>query len=229
MSINPDIAEVVSLLGETSRAAMLTGLLDGRFHTAGELAYMASVTPQTASFHLSKLVQNGWITAERHGRYRYYQLANREVAQMLETMLTLSPPPQVRSLRQSTEVRSLREARTCYDHLAGQLGVKLTEAMVSSGYLLPESDEFKVTAEGEAFFAGLGLNLTLVRRKRRAFAHACLDWSERRHHLGGALGHELVNLLLQKEWIVRMPSIRAVKVTDQGRLAFRQHFHLDWS
>ncbi|WP_458120118.1 ArsR/SmtB family transcription factor [Paenibacillus sp. Z6-24] len=228
MSINPDIAEVVSLLGETSRAAMLTGLLDGRFHTAGELAYMASVTPQTASFHLSKLVQGGWITAERHGRYRYYRLANREVAQMLETMLTLSPPPQIRSLRQSTEVQSLREARTCYDHLAGQLGVKLTEAMVSSGYLLPESGEFKVTTEGEAFFAGLGLNLTLVRRKRRAFAHACLDWSERRHHLGGALGHELVNLLLQKEWIIRVPSIRAVKVTDQGRLAFRQHFHLDW-
>lgn len=189
MSINPDIAEVVSLLGETSRAAMLTGLMDGRFHTAGELADMASITPQTASFHLSKLVQSGWITAERHGRYRYYQLANREVAQMLETMLTLSPPPQVRSLRQSTEVQSLREARTCYDHLAGQLGVELTEAMIRSGYLLPESGEFSVTAEGEAFFTDLGLNLTLLRRKRRAFAHACLDWSERRHHLGGALGH----------------------------------------
>lgn len=229
MSINPDIATVASLLGESSRAAMLTGLMDGRFHTAGELANMAAVTAQTASFHLSKLVQGGWIIAERHGRYRYYQLASREVAQTLETLLTLSPPPQVRSLRQSTEMKSLREARTCYDHLAGQLGVDLTEAMMHHGYLLQENGEFTVTAAGELFFTGLGLNLQLLRRKRRAFAHACLDWSERRHHLGGALGHELVNLFLQKEWITRVPSIRAVRVTGEGRSAFRQHFDLDWS
>ncbi|MGE8203609.1 ArsR/SmtB family transcription factor [Heyndrickxia sp. NPDC080065] len=226
MSINPNIAEVVSLLGETSRASILTSLMDGRFHTASELAFMAGITPQTASFHLSKLVEGHLVNVEKHGRHRYYQLANEEVARILESLLTISPPPEVRSFKQSSQVKLIREARTCYDHLAGKLGVNLTESMVDAGYLKKEEKEFEVTPKGEQFFTDFGINLDELKRKRRSFSHACLDWSERHHHLAGALGHELLSHLFDLGWIVRVPSIRAVKVTDKGKVGFKQVFYL---
>lgn len=135
MSINPNVAEVAALLGETSRATILTSLMDGRFHTASELAYMAAVTPQTASFHLAKLVEGNLVKVEKQGRHRYFQLEGGEVARILESFLAISPPPEVRSLKQSNQVKLLQEARTCYDHLAGKLGINLTESMLHSGYL----------------------------------------------------------------------------------------------
>lgn len=226
MSIHPNIAEAASLLGDASRATILTHLLDGRFHTAGELAYMAAITPQTASFHLSKLSDCGWVRMEKHGRYRYYQLAGREIAGMLEMFLTISPAPQIRSLNQSQQMHALRSARTCYDHLAGELGVQLTQSMIQLGYLLPENGSFAITDRGIEFFTELGIDLKQLRRKRRAFAHACLDWSERQHHLGGALGHAMLQLFLNKRWIDRADSIRAVTVTEEGHAALHLHFDL---
>lgn len=226
MSINPNIAEVAALLGEPSRATILTSLMDGRFHTASELALMTGITPQTASFHLSKLIEGRLITFEKHGRHRYYQLAHQDIAQLLESFLAISSPPEVRSLRQSGQVQLLREARTCYDHLAGKLGVDLTDAMLANQYLQKGETEFIVTAKGEAFFTSLGINLQMLKRKRRSFSHACLDWSERRHHLAGALGHGLMNHFFELGWIVRVPSIRAVKVTELGEVEFKNIFDL---
>lgn len=226
MSINPNVAEIASLLGETSRATMLTSLMDGRFHTASELAFMAAITPQTASFHLSKLVEGNLVKVEKHGRHRYYQLANGEVAHILELFLTISPPPEVRSLKQSSQVKLLREARTCYDHLAGKLAVNLTETMLSAGYFEKKEREFVVTPKGEQFFTAFGLNLGELKRERRQFSHACLDWSERQHHLAGALGHGLLTHFFELGWIVQVPSIRAVKVTDKGKIGFKQNFNI---
>ncbi|ODP28314.1 putative HTH-type transcriptional regulator YdfF [Paenibacillus nuruki] len=226
MSINPNIAEVASLLAEPSRATILTSLMDGRFHTASELALMTGITPQTASFHLSKLIEGRLINFEKHGRHRYYELANQDIASILESFLTLSSPPEVRSLRQSSQVQSLREARTCYDHLAGKLGVDLTDAMLANQYITTGETEFIVTAKGEVFFAHFGLDLYMLKRKRRAFSHACLDWSERRHHLAGALGQGLMHQLFDLGWIVRVPSIRAVQVTEQGAQGFKNVFDL---
>lgn len=226
MSINPNIAEVASLLGETSRATILMSLMDGRFHTASELAFMATITPQTASFHLAKLVEGNLVTVEKNGRHRYYQLANGEVARILESFLAISPPPEVHSLKQSSQVKLLREARTCYDHLAGKLGVAITESMLNAGHLTKKEKEFVVTPIGEQFFTDFGIDLRELKRKRRSFSHACLDWSERRHHLGGALGHGLVTHFIDLGWIVRVPSIRAVKVTDKGKVGFKRDFNV---
>lgn len=226
LSINPNVAEVAFLLGETSRATILTSLLDGRFHTASELAFMAAITPQTASFHLSKLVEGNLVKVEKHGRHRYYQLANGQVAGILESFLTISPPPEVRSLKQSSQLKLLREARTCYDHLAGKLGVDLTQSMLRSGYLEKGKTEFIVTPKGEQFFTDFGIDLCELRRKRRSFAHACLDWSERQHHLAGSLGQGLMRKFLELEWVMQVPSIRAIKITAKGKIGFQQTFNL---
>ncbi|MFU2033135.1 ArsR/SmtB family transcription factor [Bacillus wiedmannii] len=227
MSINPNVAEVAFLLGEKSRAAILISLMDGRFHTASELAYMAAIKPQTASFHLSKLIGSNLVNVDKQGRHRYYQLANEEVARILESFLAISPPPEVRSLKQSSQVKLLREARTCYDHLAGKLGVGLTESMLNTGYLEKEERNFVVTPKGEQFFTDFGIDLGQLKRKRRSFSHACIDWSERHHHLAGALGNELMKRFLDLSWIVQVPSIRAVKVTDKGKVGFKQHFNIN--
>lgn len=227
MGINPNMAEIAALLGETSRATILASMMDGRFHTASELAYMAAIKPQTASFHLAKLVEGKLIKVEKQGRHRYFQLAGEDIAQFLESFLAISPPPEVRSLKQSSQIKLLQDARTCYDHLAGKLGVQLTESMLKAGYLKLEGKQFVLTDEGTLFFTTFGIDLTALKRKRRSFSHACLDWSERRYHLAGALGSELLNQFFNLGWLLRVPSIRAIKVTEKGKLGFKEVFHLD--
>lgn len=227
MGINPNMAEIAALLGETSRATILASMMDGRFHTASELAYMAAIKPQTASFHLAKLVEGKLIKVEKQGRHRYFQLAGEDIAQFLESFLAISPPPEVRSLKQSSQIKLLQDARTCYDHLAGKLGVQLTESMLNAGYLTLEGKQFVLTDEGILFFTTFGIDLTALKRKRRSFSHACLDWSERRYHLAGALGCELLNQFFNLGWLLRVPSIRAIKVTEKGKIGFKEIFHLD--
>ena len=227
MGINPNIAEIASLLGETSRATMLASMMDGRFHTASELAYMAAIKPQTASFHLAKLVDGKLVNVEKQGRHRYFRLAGEDIAQLLESFLAMSPPPEVRTLKQSSQMKVLQDARTCYDHLAGKLGVQLTESLLKASYLELDQKQFVITAEGVQFFADFGLNLDELKKMRRSFSHACLDWSERRYHLGGALGHGLLTHLFNLEWITRVPSIRAIKVTEKGRAGFKEIFNMD--
>lgn len=227
MGINPNMAEIAALLGETSRATILASMMDGRFHTASELAYMAAIKPQTASFHLAKLVEGKLIKVEKQGRHRYFQLAGEDIAQFLESFLAISPPPEVRSLKQSSQIKLLQDARTCYDHLAGKLGVQLTESMLKAGYLTLEGKQFVLTDEGTLFFTTFGIDLTALKRKRRSFSHACLDWSERRYHLAGALGCELLNQFFNLGWLLRVPSIRAIKVTEKGKIGFKEVFHLD--
>lgn len=221
------MAVVASLLSESSRATILASLMDGRFHTASELAYMAAIKPQTASFHLTKLVDGKLITVEKQGRHRYFQLANEEIAQFIESFLAISPFPEVRSLKQSSQMKLLQEARTCYDHLAGKLGVALTDSMLKKGYLEKVDKEFVVTASGEQFFIDFGIDLKELKKKRRSFSSVCLDWSERRHHLAGALGHGLLTRFLDLGWVTRVPSIRAIKITDVGKDGFKQVFNID--
>lgn len=227
MGINPNMAEIASLLGETSRATMLASMMDGRFHTASELAYMAAIKPQTASFHLAKLVDGKLVKVEKQGRHRYFQLADEEIAHLLESFLAISPPPEVRSLKQSSQMKLLQGARTCYDHLAGKLGVQLTDSLVNAGYLQLEEKQFLITSEGTQFFTNFGLDLAELKRKRRSFSPACLDWSERRYHLAGALGQGILAHLLSLGWVTRVPSIRAIKVTEKGRAGFKEVFQLD--
>lgn len=227
MNANSNIAQVASLVSDASRAAILTVLLDGRYHPASELAYMANIKPQTASFHLSKMVAANLVTVEQQGRHRYYGIQNQEVAQIMETLLSITPPVEIRSLNQAAENEALRQARTCYDHLAGKLGIQLTNSLLSAGVLSEVEDQFTVTEKGEDFFKAFQVDLGRVKRRRRSFTHRCLDWSERRHHLAGALGHALLERLLELHWIQRVPSTRAIKVTPEGKKGLQEIFHID--
>ncbi|OIA98645.1 transcriptional regulator [Paenibacillus sp. LC231] len=227
MNANSNIAQVASLVSDASRAAILTVLLDGRYHPASELAYMANIKPQTASFHLSKMVAANLVTVEQQGRHRYYGIQNQEVAQIMETLLSITPPAEIRSLNQAAENEALRQARTCYDHLAGKLGIQLTNSLLSAGVLSEVEDQFTVTEKGEGFFKAFQVDLCRVKRKRRSFTHRCLDWSERRHHLAGALGHALLERLLELHWIQRVPNTRAIKITPEGKKGLQEIFHID--
>ncbi|MFG1732922.1 ArsR/SmtB family transcription factor [Paenibacillus sp. 843] len=227
MNANPNVAQVASLVSDASRAAILTVLLDGRYHPASELAYMAKIKPQTASFHLSKMVAANLVTVDEQGRHRYYGIRNQEVAQILETLLSITPPVEIRSLNQATEHEAIRQARTCYDHLAGSLGIQLTNSLLNAGVVSETENQFTVTEKGEVFFKAFQIDLEQVKRKRRSFTHRCLDWSERRHHLAGALGHALLERLLELNWIQRLPRTRAITITSEGKKGLKETFQID--
>ncbi|WP_262401810.1 helix-turn-helix domain-containing protein [Actinomadura sp. CNU-125] len=172
---------------------------------AGELARAAGVGPSTASAHLARLLDGGLVTVLSQGRHRYYELRDAEAAQLVETLSRMSPPVRVRSLRQSGEARRLHRARTCYDHLAGQAGVALFAALLDGGLLEPDADGYTTTDKGDGQLAALGLDVAAVRRSRRRFAWRCLDWTERRPHLNGALAAALTGRMIDLGWFERAP------------------------
>ncbi|KAB8193187.1 metalloregulator ArsR/SmtB family transcription factor [Nonomuraea phyllanthi] len=208
-----DIAPVAALIADPTRAAILTALLGGRALAAGELARMAGVSAATASAHLARLLDGGLVDVVRQGRHRYYRLSGHDVAEVLEVLARVSARPPVRSLRQSRQARQLEEARTCYDHLAGRAGVGLFDRLKDGGYFAAHD----LTDAGERLLAGLGVDVAGARRSRRRFAPECLDWTERRSHLGGALGAAITGVLLERGWYVRGKVPRAVALTDEGR------------
>ena len=221
-----DIVPVAALMADRARAAMLTALLDGRPLAAGELARVAGVSAATASAHLARLLDGGLVTVIRQGRHRYYQLAGRQVAAAIESLSYLSPALPVRSLRQSRQAAALADARTCYDHLAGRAGVALLDALLARGLLTAAGDaagavtelpEYEVTGAGEASLAEFGVDTGSLRRQRRRFAAACLDWTQRQPHLNGALGAAITARLLERGWLEPGPHRRSVRVTPAGR------------
>lgn len=225
MDSNPNIAEVASLIGDPSRAAMLLNLLGGKALPASELARAARVTPQTASSHLSKMVEGGLLLHEAHGRHRYFRLASAEVGQALEVLNAIAPPQPVRSLRESEQSKALHFARTCYDHIAGEVGVALTDRMLELDVLEEgEGRDFVITAHGRKWCGEFGIDLGSIRKGRRHFARQCLDWSERRHHMAGALGAALTSRLFDLGWIGRIPGGRAIRVTESGFQGLKVEF-----
>ncbi|MFY4777342.1 ArsR/SmtB family transcription factor [Metabacillus sp. RGM 3146] len=227
MNANPNTSMIAALVSEESRSRMLTAMLDGRFHTAGELAMAAGIKPQTASFHLAKMAEAHTVIVEKQGRHRYYGLRNQEVAEIMELLLTAAPPAKIQSFKQVTEDKAMRYARTCYDHLAGNLGVAVTEFLLNGGYVKEKGKEFSVTEKGEAFFEAFEIDLVSAKKKRRSFCTRCLDWSERRHHLAGALGNALLERFFELHWLERMPNTRSVKVTPLGKKGLREVFSIE--
>jgi DNA-binding transcriptional ArsR family regulator len=223
-AIIPQLAEVAQLAADPGRANILSTLMDGRALTAGELAAVAGVTPQTASSHLAKLVERELLTVERRGPRRFYRLATPLVARMLEGMMNVAVTGPPRFRPPSKIDAEMRRARTCYDHLAGELGVALTESMVDRGHLVLDADAGELTPDGSAFLAGLGADLSLPARSRRAFCRPCLDWSERRPHLAGRVGASIAELAFARDWIRRRPQGRSVEITEDGIAAFRDLF-----
>lgn len=223
------VAAAASLLSDSSRSIMLTYMLDGRYHTSGELARAAGITPQTASFHLKKLEEAGFLDQTKQGRHRYYGLKDPAIAQIIESLLTITPAAPVSSFKQAAEDQAIRYARTCYDHLAGSLGIQVAKALVDSGYVVQDHDQYILTTKGETFFTSFDINLETTRRKRRSFCHCCLDWSERKHHLAGALGHAMLERFLELDWLRKKSDSRALLLTEEGKYGFAEVFGLDFS
>ena len=213
----PDMAAIARLLGEPARMAMLEALLDGGTKSGRELAKAAKVAPSTASEHLAQLQDAGLVTAAPNGRKRAYSLSGPPVAEALEALGELAPPKPPRSLREATTAQLHREARTCYDHLAGSLGVAVCDALVAREWLDPADGGWTVTARGVQSFGELDVGIEELRQGRRPLTRVCVDWSERRPHLAGALGAALATSLFQRRWIERRPGVRAVAVTEPGR------------
>jgi DNA-binding transcriptional ArsR family regulator len=227
MHADPDLAIVATLIGGPARAAMLAAVLGGQALPAGELAACARISPQTASSHLAKLVAGGLLRVTTAGRHRYYQLQSPEVGAALEALAAIAPQARVRSLRESEAARALRFARTCYDHLAGVVGVALTQGLLDQGVLTLDTHSYHVTPAGTSWFAQWGIDLDQLRRARRSLAKPCLDWSERHYHLAGALGTALAHNLFERGWLVRLTGSRAVRLTEQGRSGLRQALNVE--
>lgn len=216
-----DIAALAALLADSSRVAILLALCDGRALPAGELARHAGVSPSTISGHLARLLQSGVLSVEPWGRHRYYHLADPRIAQALEALAICAPTAPVRSLRQSQTAAAVRFARTCYDHLAGYAGVALTQALVEGKVLTPVEGGYAVN-QGDGRLRELGVDLHRM-GKHLLFAPQHLDWSERRHHVAGPLAVALTRRLFELGWLTRLPSSRAVRVTEAGQTGLR-----DW-
>lgn len=229
MNVGTSLAKTAALLGDPARARILAALMDGRSLTATELAYQAGVSPQTASSHLAKLSQAKFIAVEVEGRYRRYRLASRKVAHAIHALLAVAADHAVHENSASKPLAPIRMARTCYDHLAGRLGVALTQMMVRRKYLKRYGRDFRVTAAGEAFLRRLGVDVQRAKRQRRGFARQCLDWTEGQPHLAGALGAAFAKRWLELKWLNRVPGDRYLLVAKEGRKALRQRFRVKTS
>ena len=222
------IASVASLIADPARARILRSLIDGTMRPAGELAYAANISPQSASAHLAKLVGGGLLAQEPQGRHRYFRLSSAAVAEAVESLASLSValrPSPLRSVLPSKDTPlEFLHARTCYDHLAGEMAVRICEAMLKSRWLVREDRDFRVTPSGAKHLTELGVDLDVARQTRRVFARACVDLTQRRPHIGGALGAALLDLYVERGWILRSRRSRIVSITQKGQGTFGKHF-----
>jgi DNA-binding transcriptional ArsR family regulator len=225
MDAEPDIGRIARTIGDPTRIRMLTLLMEGRALTAKELAHGSGVQPATATAHLGRLLGDALVMATTQGRHKYFRLASSHVAQCVESLLTIAPPAAPAA---SAPPHPIRQARFCYDHLAGRLGIQITEALLQRGMLRLKGREFTVSPKGDRWFAKLGIEISAVERIRRKFACGCLDWSERKDHLGGALGAALAQRLLDRGWLKRQPGTRVVLVTKLGGTELASHLGIEW-
>ncbi len=220
MKEGPDIASVAALIGDPARANMLSALMAGMALTAGELAAEAGVAAPTASGHLKHLVAAGLLLVEVQGRHRYYRIAGPDVAEAIETLGVLAARTGRLRARPGPKDEAMRQARRCYDHLAGALGVAMFDAFVAQGLIAQGSDGLVPTQAGRARFAAEGIDLAALGSRHRPICRACLDWSERRPHLAGALGSALMTTILARGWAKADPGNRAIRFSATGRAAF---------
>ena len=227
MHTAPLIAEIASLVGDPARAMMLTALLDGRALTATELAYAARVTPQTASTHLAKLTEAGLLTPLRCGRHRYFRLASAKVVEMLHGIVALALENRPRYRPLSRQAKELSAARICYVHLAGRLAVDLTDFFTTHEYIALSDEAAEITPLGIRFLNTFGIDLSGLGSTRGRYCRLCIDWTERRPHIAGAVGAALTKRYFDLGWIERMKHSRAVIVTSSGRLGFSETFGIE--
>ena len=224
------IAAVAALIGDPARANILSALMGGRALTAGELAWHAGVSAQTTSGHLAKLTEAMLLALEKQGRHRYYRLASPEIAHAMEALMAIAASGPRRHRPVGPKDEALRTARTCYDHIAGRLGTALANSLSERGHIVLSDGSGLVSEKGRRFFCDFGIDIEMSVRSKRAFCRTCLDWSERRPHLGGRLGADILDRSLALDWVARIPDSRALRITRAGRREFTAVFGLasDW-
>jgi DNA-binding transcriptional ArsR family regulator len=223
-----NLVEVAALVGDTARATILAALMGGQALTASELAHLANVSRPTASEHLAKLAEARLIALTPQGRFRYYRIASPLIARMLESIIAVAAievPPRYRP--RSIQDDALRFARTCYDHLAGQVGVAIADALVANRHIVLAEDGGEVTEAGQRFLCDFGADLTSASRSRRIFCKPCLDWSERRYHVAGHVGAEIQRRCVALGWLTRERDSRALHLTGAGRAGLHDIFGVD--
>lgn len=224
MKDGPDIARIAALIGDPARANMLTALMSGKALTATELAAEAGVTLQTASAHLAKLETGGLLQMRRQGRHKYASLASDQVAVTLEALMGLAAGSGHLRSRTGPRDQALREARVCYDHLAGDMGILLYDRLLAQGWLRDDPEFPALTDRGADHLSTLGLDIPALQSSRRPICRACLDWSERRSHLAGGLGQALLDMMLARRWARRLPDSRVIQFCPTGKTAFHRAF-----
>lgn len=227
MNAETDLAWIGSVVGDPARSRILMTLMDGRARTAKELAFLARVTAPTASGHLAKLLESRIVLVEPQGRHRYFRLASDRVAQMIESLAVVAGDASLARQRRPRVNEALATARTCYDHLAGRLGVAIADALQESGHVVFADGGGEVTASGRHFFDALGAPLDRSRATRRVFCRPCLDWTERRYHLAGAVGAAICEHCLSHGWLSRARDTRSLDITAEGHAAFAGAFGID--
>ncbi len=224
MKDSPDLSRIANLVGDPARANMLTALMDGGALTASELALEAGVTAPTASSHLGKLTEGGLLKLSSQGRHRYYALSGPRVAAMLEAIMGVAEAVGPKRARPGPRDSGMRQARICYDHLAGDHAVAMLDNFLSRGVLAGDGKEIRLTGSAPAHFSALGIDTGALAGRRRPACRACLDWSVRRSHLAGTLGAAILDEILAEKWARREPGSRAVVFSPKGKLAFDKAF-----
>lgn len=221
-----EFSRIMSLIGDPIRSKIMWALLDGKAYTATELAHYTGTTAPNISMHLQKLLVSELLSVEKQGRHKYYTYSRPEISFAIESLANLIPQTD-QSVKTTSRDQPVKFCRTCYDHLAGKVGVLLADTMIGRGYLLREGSNFRVSEQGGVFFGSLGINTSQLNSQKRAFSRVCLDWSERRPHVGGALGAALLDVMLKTDWLRRTSNSRAIVITGKGRISLREKFSLD--
>jgi DNA-binding transcriptional ArsR family regulator len=219
-------AQLAALIGDPVRASVLWVLLDKRAYTATELAVYADTTPQNISMHLTKLIKAGLLTVEVQGRHKYYNYSSAEVPYAIEALASLLPKSEKKKSDAADE-KPIRFCRSCYDHLAGKVGVMLTDSLIKQQFIFKQGDSFELSSAGEKWFNSLGIGVDELKKQKRKFARPCLDWSERKHHLAGSLGAALLNQMISDGWLRSTDGSRTMIVTRKGEQAMLEHFKIE--
>lgn len=217
--------QVVTLIGDPTRATIMWTLLDGKAFTATELAIAADTSPQNISMHLTKLVQADLLSVESQGRHKYYKFSRKEIAYAIEAMANLMPQPAAKN-NLTKDFSAIKYCRTCYDHLAGKVGVLITDSLLKQKIIIDRNNTFELSNKGEKWFSNIGISIDDLKQQRRSFIRPCLDWSERRYHIAGSLAASLLDKMLSSDWIRKTKNSREVIITAKGQKKLYEHFDL---
>lgn len=218
--------QIASLIGDPVRATVMWTLLDGKAFTATELAIAADTTPQNMSMHLTKLMQAELLSVESQGRHRYYKFSRKEIAYAIEAMASLIPVNKTSKNAEPEPLPAIKYCRTCYDHLAGKVGVLITESLIKQKIIVEKRNSFELTQKGEKWLLNFDIDIRELEKQRRFLLRPCLDWSERRHHIAGSLAASLLDKMLLNDWVRRTKNSRAIIITGKGEKKFQEYFKI---